>query len=77
MALFPLCIGSVKDRWGFVPTYTCAWRESYSLITHTSMVTPMGAWDGLVLLGVKMGLSGSAGGEGCLSYNAFIRDGCS
>ena len=77
MALFPLCVGSVKGRWGFVPMYTYAGRESSSLITHTSMVTPMGAWGGLVLLGVKMGLSGSAGGGGCLSCNAFIRDGCS
>lgn len=44
----PSLFGAVKVRWGFVPIYTCARRESCSLITHISIISPMLAWDNLL-----------------------------
>lgn len=43
LCLSALLIGAVKFRWGFVPRYTCAGRDSLSLITHISIVPSMGA----------------------------------
>lgn len=48
---FPLGLGSLFVGGGSGPTYTCAGRELFSLITHSSIIASMGAWNGLVRLG--------------------------
>lgn len=48
---FPLGLGSLFVGGGSGPTYTCARRELFSLITHSSIIASMGAWNGLVRLG--------------------------
>jgi len=45
---FPLALGSLIIGGVSGPTYTCAGRGSYPLITHFSIGASMEAWNGLV-----------------------------
>lgn len=73
----PLLSGAVNVRWGFVPIYTCTWREADSLITHTSIISPMVAWDSPVVgRGIRTCYQDMWIDDMYLSCNAFRRGGC-